>query len=172
MAPKLETERLSLRAWRKNDFAPYAQFCADENMMTYVGGTKSLAEAWTNFCAMIGEWSVRGMGTFAVEERASGATAGYAGLWFPIDLEEPELCWSLFQGFHGKGYAQEAARRVQVWAAEELGLPPLMNFAHPGNVASHKVARRLGATCLGETILRGAPRLFFRHADIGSGDGA
>ncbi len=71
--------------------------------------------------------------------------------------------WSLCKGFEGKGYAIEAARRVQLWAHEK-GLQALMSFVHPENLPSQSsVAKRLGATLLSPTILRGEPRLRFRH---------
>ena len=163
MIPELATERLILRPWNRDDFTAFAAFHGDRELTRYIGGPSSTVEAWRGFCAMVGEWDLNGIGMFAVEVRATGQLAGYAGLWFPIDLKEPELCWGLFEGFSGKGYATEAARRVQVWAQQVLGLPALMSFIHPDNFASQKVAERLGAVCEGETELRGSPRLFMRH---------
>ncbi|MGI9372482.1 MAG: GNAT family N-acetyltransferase, partial [Hyphomicrobiales bacterium] len=52
---------------------------------------------------------------------------------------------------------------VQVWSEQELGLPALMSFVHPNNIASRKVAERLGATNTHDTELRGEPRHFMRH---------
>ncbi len=163
MIPELISARLRLRTWRKEDFAPYTAFYGDKDMARYVGGTRNEIDSWNAFCAMIGEWDLRGYGTFAAEELATGAIAGYAGLWHPIDLGEPELCWGLFRDFHGRGYATEAAKRVKQWANIDLGLPPLMSYTHPDNLASQKVALRLGAECQGETTLRGQPRFIFRH---------
>ncbi|MGI9481179.1 MAG: GNAT family N-acetyltransferase [Hyphomicrobiales bacterium] len=163
MIPELATERLILRGWMREDFPAYAAFYGNADFTRYIGGPCTPAQAWHGFCAMIGEWQLHGFGTLAIEVRASGETAGYAGLWFPPDIDEPELCWGLFEGYHGKGYATEAVRRVQVWAQQVLGMPALMSFVHPENFASRKVAERLGAYCESETELRGSPRLFMRH---------
>ena len=163
MTPELHTERLILRGWRREDFPVYAAFLGDKTLTRFIGGPRSLGEAWDDFCALTGEWAMIGMGTFAIEVRATSECAGYAGLWCMPELEEPELCWGLFEGHHGKGYATQAARRVQVWAEQELALPALMSFVHPDNIASRKVAERLGAVHERDTELRGEPRLFMRH---------
>ncbi|MDX8449892.1 GNAT family N-acetyltransferase [Mesorhizobium captivum] len=163
MIPTLESERLVLGGWRKNDFPAHAAFFADEQRMRYMGGPKSECEAWTAFAAMLGEWVLNGYGMFAVQLKETGSVVGFVGLWHPSYIDEPELAWSLYAGFEGRGYAVEAARRVQVWTARDLGLPPLMTFIHPENLPSQAVAKRLGATPLPPTTLRGEPRLFFRH---------
>lgn len=163
MIPELHTERLIMRGWRREDFPAFAAFYGDPALTRHIGGARKIGEIWQGFCALIGEWELNGMGAFALEVRASGELAGYAGLWFPPDIAEPELCWGLFEGFHGRGYATESARAVQVWAQRSLGLPALMSFVHPENAASRKVAERLGAVLECETELRGEPRLFMRH---------
>lgn len=166
MIPRLETDRLRLRDWRLADFAQFAALRGDPALQAYVGGARSREAAWEDFCACAGQWAVRGVGVFLVAERESDAAVGFAGLWFPPDLAEPELCWSLFPGHCGKGYATEAAAAAQDWAAREHGLDPLMSFVHPDNRASRAVAERLGARLAGETMLRGAARLIYRHRTI------
>ncbi|MCF6117428.1 MAG: GNAT family N-acetyltransferase [Mesorhizobium sp.] len=163
MIPTLETERLVLRGWRKEDFPAHAAFYADHKRMRYMGGPKSEWEAWTVFAAMLGEWVLSGYGLFAVQLRETRSVIGRVGLWHPSYLDEPELAWSLYAGFDGRGYATEAARRVQVWTARDIGLPALMSFVHPENLPSQAVARRLGATLLPATTLCGEPHLRFRH---------
>lgn len=163
MTPVIESERLILRGWRKDDFPDFAAFCADEERTRYIGGPRNEYQAWTIFAAHMGEWAFNGFGFFAVTGKEDGIVVGYSGLWQPPYIEEPELAWSLYEGFEGKGYAVESARRVQRWATHELGLPPLMSFVHPENLPSQAVAERLGATPLPSTTLRGEPRLRFRH---------
>ena len=164
MIPVLEIERLRLRGWQRGDFDAYAAFRADPEMAGRLpGGPLDRTASWNKLCETIGQWTLRGYGIFALEERESGHLAGYSGLWHPVDLEEPELTWGLFAGFHGRGYATEAARAVQHWAHEEAGLPPLMSFVHPDNTPSIRVAERLGATLERRGKLRGLDRLVYRH---------
>ncbi len=162
--PTLETDRLRLRHWDVKDFEAYAALRTDAELQRYVDGPVSKEKAWEDFCAEPGQWALRGFGVFLVAEKESDAAAGFAGLWYPPDLAEPELCWSLFPGHMGKGYATEAAEEAKRWASEELGLPPLMSFVHPENLASQKVAERLGAKFVETTTLRGTPQLFYRHS--------
>ncbi len=166
--PTLETERLILRQWRRNDFEPLRAFLANGEANRYrgIGKAATTPEAWRFLCEKIGEWHLRGTGEFALEAKASGNLIGWAGLWHPIELEEPELAWSLFPAAQGNGYATEAAARVMRWAAHDLGLPPLFSFVHPDNHPSRRLAERLGATLTGETTLRGQPRLLYRHRDL------
>ncbi|EKF19060.1 GNAT family N-acetyltransferase [Nitratireductor pacificus] len=163
MTPVLESERLILRGWKPEDFSAYAAFCADPERTRHIGGPRDAFQAWTSFASMPGAWALHGYGMFAVQPKDSDGVAGHVGLWHPPLIDEPELAWSLYEGFEGKGYAVEAARRVQVWAAEMLNLPPLMSFVHPDNLASQAVAKRLGAEPMSPTELRGEPRLRFRH---------
>lgn len=163
MTPTIETERLRLRGWEMRDFEAYAALRTNAELQRYIRGAVSRDVAWSDFCACAGEWALSGLGVFLVAERESDAAVGYAGLWFPPDLAEPELCWSLFPGNTGRGYATEAARAARAWAYDAHGLAPLMSFIHPDNEASKAVAQRLGARLERETTLRGMPRLLYRH---------
>ena len=172
MTPVLETDRLVLRGWKSEDFPAYADYWADpERTQFFISGTQNKAEAWQHFTAMAGEWALRGFGQFAITLKSDGGHAkavGHAGIWYPPDLEEPEMAWSLYPGNDGHGYATEAGKEVLSWANSHLGLPPLMSFVHPDNQPSIGVAKRLGATFERETTLRDDPRLVFRHADFNS----
>ncbi len=165
--PELETERLTLRQWRLADFDAVAGFLTDADATRLLGnGARTHHEAWDWFCAAVGVWQLTGRGLFALEAKTSGGLLGWCGLWHPVDLDEPELAWSLFPSAQGSGFATEAARRVQRWAAQDLGLPPLFSFVHPDNHPSRAVAERLGAEIESETTFRGRPRLVYRHRRI------
>lgn len=164
----LHTERLTLRQWHLNDFDALAAFLADADANRYRGSGRVLTreEAWAHMCEVIGQWSLRGYGQLALAETSTGRLVGWAGLWHPIFLDEPELAWSLFPAAQGRGYATEAASRVMRWAAQDLRLPPLFSFVHPDNTPSRKLAERLGAVLEGDTQFRGQPRLIYRQRDL------
>src|SRR5687767_1250386 len=81
----LETDRLILRMLRASDFDAYAEMHADPAVMRYIGDGQPLARpmAWRSLATMIGHWSLRGYGLWAVEERSSGKLVGRIGFWNP-----------------------------------------------------------------------------------------
>lgn len=166
MIPELRTKRLYLRGWREADFGPYAALRTDPVLMAFVGGHRSPEQAREEFDQETEQWVRLGYGTFVAALQETDQAVGFAGLWHPEELHEPELCWSLFPEHTGKGYATEAAEAVLVWAGKELGLPPLMSFIHPDNRPSQAVVERLGAERQADTMFRGAPRRFYRHHRI------
>ncbi|RKZ90463.1 MAG: N-acetyltransferase [Gammaproteobacteria bacterium] len=164
MIPTIETERLRLREWRINDFDGYLALTTNTELQRYVlGGAKSKQQAWDDFCAISGQWVLRGVGIFLIADRKTDKARGFTGLWFPLDQEVPELCWSLFPGNMGKGYATEAAIAARQWVYENRQYHQLVSYIHPDNVASCVVAERLGAKLKSRIKLYGEDRLLFLH---------
>jgi RimJ/RimL family protein N-acetyltransferase len=163
---ELETDRLRLRQLRERDHAPLVDFYADPQMTRYLGGTANAADTWQWLLAAIGHWSVRGFGYFALEEKASGAFCGAAGLIKNFDWPELEVGWRVLREQQGRGYATEAARRVRDYAYDELGATTLVSYIDPENRPSIRVAERLGAHHDGTIELRGRPAEVYRHPSL------
>jgi len=161
--PVLETERLRLRGWRDEDHAPFAAFCAGAATAPYLGGPCGPAEAWRRMANQIGHWVLRGYGSWALEEKAGARWVGYCGLWNPHGWPEPEVMWGLATSDHGRGFATEAATRARYFAYQELGWSTLISCIDPDNVASQRVAQRLGATLERSIELRGNKADIYRH---------
>ena len=143
----LETERLVLRPFRDADVDAYAALCADPQVMKFLnatGSTISRADAWRQMSMYLGHWELRGFGTWAVEERATGRFAGRVGLHYPDGWPDRELGWTLAREFWGKGYAGEAARAAITHAFGTLGWSHLVSLIHPDNHPSARLAERLG----------------------------
>ena len=154
----LETERLIMRQFREADTDEYAELCADEEVMRYVGG-KALtrAEAWRQMAMLVGHWQLRGYGFWAVEEKASGALVGRVGCWRPEGWLDFEVGWTLARKFWGRGYATEAARAAMGYAFTRLGREHVVSIIHPDNVRSIRVAERLGERYLRDWEVHGFP---------------
>jgi RimJ/RimL family protein N-acetyltransferase len=144
--PVLETERLTLRGWREEDLAPFYAFCSDATTERFLGGPGNAGDAWRRMASQVGHWVMRGYGSWALEERASGRWVGYCGLWNPHGWPDREVMWGLAAGGRGRGYATEAARCARDYAYRQLGWATLVSCIVPDNVASRRVAERLGAT--------------------------
>jgi RimJ/RimL family protein N-acetyltransferase len=163
MIPELFTERLLLRGFRPDDFPPLSQFWGEAETARFVGGICNEEDAWRRLAAMVGHWSLRGYGMWALEDRTSGAFLGYCGLWNPHGWPEPEIGWGLLKTHQGKGYVTEAALRARDYAYNELGWTTMISFIALENRPSIRVAERMGASFEREAVNRGWTGGIYRH---------
>ena len=148
MIPMLTTERLILRAHRADDFEPYAAMMADPGVarfLTLDGQPQSRADAWRALAAVIGCWTLRGFGMWAVEERATRRYVGRVGPWQPEGWPGFEIGWGTAPEAQGKGYATEAAVAAAAWSFATLGVDRILHIIRPDNAPSQAVAKKLGA---------------------------
>ncbi|CTQ33431.1 GNAT family N-acetyltransferase [Jannaschia rubra] len=143
--PVLTTERLTLRGPRLSDFDAYAAFRASDRM-AHLGGPVDRPTAWHQFCALGGQWILRGYGRWIVTLTGDDAPLGVVGLFHPDDWPEPEIAWSLFDGAEGRGIAQEAARAARDHAYGTLGWTTAISLVADDNRRSQALARRMGCT--------------------------
>jgi len=161
MAPTLTTDRLSLRGWRDEDLDAYAEITADPEVMRFMGGVIDRAQTWREMAVFAGHWALRGYGIWVVER--DGALIGRIGLWQPDGWPGLEVGWLLGREAWGRGYATEAARASIEYAWRELGADQLISLIDAENVASQRVAQRLGMHELGDHYsLRGQPLVIHR----------
>ncbi|KEI70549.1 GNAT family N-acetyltransferase [Endozoicomonas elysicola] len=144
--PTLETDRLILRGFNEQDVEPYAQMCADPEVMKYIGTGQTLSseESWRGLAMLIGHWELRRFGMWAVEEKLSGQFVGRVGLYNPEGWPGIEVGWALAREYWGKGYATEAAHRSVQWGFENTGADALISLIIPENTASINVSERIG----------------------------
>ena len=160
--PTLETGRLILRGWRETDIDGFAALYAEPDSR-FIGGPISREDAWRKMAAIIGHWSLRGYGAFAVDEKQTGTFVGYCGPWYPLGFPEPEIGWGLLPATRGKGYATEAARCTLKFAFEKLRWSTAISLIAPDNKSSLRVAERLGSYLDGSTEIRGLKCGIYRH---------
>src|SRR5688500_10145889 len=111
-APTLETERLTLRAYRKDDFRPHLAIVGDDEVMRFVGGKGITPEdCWRRASASVGSWVLRGFGGWAVVHRSDGRLVGTLSLfnaWRDMEPQfgdDPEMGWIFAKQVHGQGIA-------------------------------------------------------------------
>lgn len=160
--PVLETARLTLREPREGDLDAMAAFYASDRSR-WVGGPCDRFAAAGRLLAGLGHWALRGYGWWVLEERASGAVAGRAGIAFLDGWDEPELGWHLYDGFEGKGLAYEAVLAARRHAAQAWGMAAPISYIAHDNARSRALAERLGARVEREGMVVGHPCLVYRH---------
>lgn len=142
---RIETERLILRPPLSEDFDGWAAFMADEEAARHLGGAQPRSVAWRGFLSMAGAWAIQGFAMFSVIEKSSGRWIGRLGPWMPEGWPGTEVGWGLAREAWGKGYAAEGAVATIDWAFEHLGWSEVIHTIAPDNVASVRVAEKLGS---------------------------
>jgi RimJ/RimL family protein N-acetyltransferase len=159
----LETERLRLRMFTKDDLEPYCAMGADPEVMRFVGEGKPLTrtDAWRHIAIFLGTWQLRGYGTWAVEDKASRQFLGRVGYIHPEGWPGIELGWALARPFWGRGLATEAARACLKHCFSSFGFTRVVSLIHPENRRSIAVAERLGESKEDLTEIFGKPALIY-----------
>jgi len=151
--PTIETERLILRVPQESDLDGWAEFMADEEAARFLSGVQPRAAAWRGMATMTGAWTLKGFSMFSVIEKESGRWAGRLGPWQPEGWPGTEVGWGIHPAHWGKGFASEGAAAAIDWAFETLGWTEVIHCIDPDNLASIRVAERLGSTDRGPGIL-------------------
>jgi RimJ/RimL family protein N-acetyltransferase len=168
-APTLETGRLRLRAWRREDFRPYHAIMSEPAVHRFFGAEPiGQEECWRRICAAAGNWLINGFGGLAVERLSDGNLVGNVGLftaWRDIEPEfgdEPEMGWIFATETHGTGMAHEAASALLAWTEASLPSQPIWAIISEGNEPSFKLAARLGFKPLNLVDYHGPTRVLQR----------
>ena len=85
-----------------------------------------------------------GYGLFSVILKATDELIGDCGLEQMEDQGAAELGYDFRSDFWNQGFATEAATAVQVYAFDVLRLPQLISLIRVGNLASKRVAEKVG----------------------------
>jgi [ribosomal protein S5]-alanine N-acetyltransferase len=143
---RLETERLRMRRYRPDDLDDlYAMFSDPEHMRWYPAPFDlESTQAWLD--RQIAAYGTRGYALWIVEDRASGAFLGTAGptLQTVEDVDEVEIGWHTRPGRKGEGIAPEAGAAARDWAFANLEVDHLISLVLPENLASCRVAEKIG----------------------------
>jgi RimJ/RimL family protein N-acetyltransferase len=169
-APRIETERLVLRQWCKDDFRPYHAILQHPDVHRHFGPNPMGAEeCWRRLMASVGGWQFNGFGTWAVERKSDAKLVGNVGLftaWRNLEPEfgeEPEMGWIFAAETHGQGLASEGCKAALDWARINLQPTPIWAIIAPANEPSLKLAERLGFERVHETPYHDAPTVVLRR---------
>ena len=146
----LETKRLILQRQVSEDLvALWALYCDPEITQYIPDAPKTLEEAREEL-----DWHKNGhprnpdLGLWATIHKETGRFIGRCGLlpWTIDGQEEVEVAYTIARDFWGQGLATEAAQGIVRYAFERLNLTRLVCMIEPENIASMKVAEKIGMT--------------------------
>jgi RimJ/RimL family protein N-acetyltransferase len=118
------------------------------------GSPPSAAEVWRRMAMALGQWGLRGYGMMAVDD--SEGFVGRLGIHHPYDALDPQLSYLLCRRAWGRGYATEGAGLIRDWMFALHGPQRLISEIACENLASARVAAKLGAVKCGILVRPGA----------------
>ena len=137
----IETQRLRLRAFQPNDWQAVYEYTSDPDVMRYIPEGPFTPEQAQAFVA-----DNRGEHARAVAVLLTPADMLIGHLMFHpwFAPQTYELGWVFHRAYHGHGYATEAAAALLRYSFEALHLHRIIATCQPQNVASCRVAEKLG----------------------------
>ena len=155
----LTTDRLFLRRFHILDAEAMFQIFCDPTIMRFSDGvkTREWVHDWLRTCLerYYQRW---GFGPYAVVEQSGQNVIGYCGLFFFPDIHgqsEVEVGYRLVRSAWGQGYATEAGQAVRDYAFTVLGIKRLIAIIDPSNLASIRVAEKIGMKYEKDVMLEG-----------------
>ena len=147
----IETERLLLRNWRDEDFAPFLEATNTPAVMRWLGGVRDPASLNERLRIFISWQEERGFTFWLVERKADGEILGFCGIKIADDSGSPveglhEIGWRLREEAWGQGYAKEAAIASLDHAFGVIGAEQVVALTVDGNTPSWGLMERLGMT--------------------------
>ena len=164
----VETERLMLRHFEWSDLDALAAIMADADVMRFVGNgspktreqTRRLLGFWIDDNARAWDEHTLArlpqlcraverdahLSLWAAVERRTNKLVGRCGLlaWDLEGTKEVEVGYLLAKSHWGRGLATEAAAAVRDYAFDRLAVERLISLVQPGNIASQRVATKIG----------------------------
>ena len=139
------TPRLRFREMAESDLDVMAALLGDPAVMRYYPRPRTRAEAGEWIAWNRRNYAEHGYGLWILETH-DGEFVGDCGLtWQPVGGEQVlEVGYHVLPAHQGRGYATEAARACLELATGAIGQQHVVAIVHPDNVASRRVAERIG----------------------------
>lgn len=148
----LETRRLVIREMKRSDVESLHILFSDPLFMRFWPVfDRSRTEQWVEESLL--SYAQYGFGLWALTLRGSDEAIGDCGLDIIKGLEgttEIQIGWHVRRDLWGQGLATEAALACRDYGFDHLGLSQLSALIHPENIASRRVAEKIGMVLLGQ----------------------
>jgi [ribosomal protein S5]-alanine N-acetyltransferase len=150
----LETSRLRLREFSRDDADALARVISDPETMRYYPAPFDRAgvEQWIE--RNMRRYAESGHGLWGVVSKSSGELIGDCGLTIQnVDgVGELEVGYHVRRDLWGQGLATEAARACRDYGFTRLSRERIISLIRPENMASRRVAEKNGMEVWRETV--------------------
>jgi [ribosomal protein S5]-alanine N-acetyltransferase len=137
----IETQRLWIRQFERDDWQDVADYASDAEVTTYLPeGRRTVEQTKAFVTENLGEPAT----AFAVVLKAERRLIGHMPFhpWFAPRTFE--IGWVLNKRYHERGFATEAAAALLDYGFEALTLHRVIATCQPENVASYRVMEKIG----------------------------
>jgi RimJ/RimL family protein N-acetyltransferase len=129
-----------------------------------LGGPRTRAQVEAMVDDYLAHWARHGYGPWVFFDRDTGELVARGGLRRTVVAghEETEVGWAVASSWWGRGLATEVGHAGVVAGFHEVGLPELVSFTLPDNLASRRVMEKVGFTYERDTDHAGLPHVLYR----------
>ena len=143
----IETDRIILRKFIKDDYNAVFEFSSNWDVMKYTGdkmlespeqAKKIITDVWFS------DYKKYGYGRFAVIYKPENKLIGFAGLKYLPELDETDIGFRFLPEYWGKGIATEVSKEIINYGFTKLKLENIIGIAMANNIGSCKVLEKIG----------------------------
>jgi RimJ/RimL family protein N-acetyltransferase len=142
--PRVESPRLTLRAYEAEDFEAFASLNADQAVRAHVGEPLSRYEARRLFDTFVAMEDSPSREAWAVVCKDTEQYIGHCWLVLREGAACPEIGFLIDRRHWGCGYGTEVARAVVDYALRQAGYTRIVATVDPDNAAALRVLERAG----------------------------
>ena len=144
MIPQIETARLQLRQFVRDDLDRLSRIYRNPELMRYVGKDTRTREETQSAIVSILKHYQQGFGIWAVVYKDDSKLISVCGLCFLDNTSEVELGYLLDKWYSEKGLATENSHASLKYGFEVVKLKRIVAIAKPGNIAFRCVMEKVG----------------------------
>jgi ribosomal-protein-alanine N-acetyltransferase len=161
--PLLTTPRLLLRPFTHADLYPLFDILQEPDIFKYFPrpGPPPLEKVERIINEQLVQYDEYGFGQWAVETHQKPGLIGWCGLNHLPDTDEDEVAYLLSGSARGQGFATEGAQASLEFGFGTACLNHIIALVHPENMASRRVAEKLGMALLDRKFYWGMECLRF-----------
>jgi [ribosomal protein S5]-alanine N-acetyltransferase len=165
---EVDTKRLLLRGIPERESRVFHEIVGDPTVMAHwhPGADPDVAATRDRILAIQRHWREHGFGDWGVEENASGYLIGFSGLHYIDGMREVNLGYAFRRDAWRRGFGTEVCRKVLDVGLNTLGLGEIVAVISPANIASMRLAEKVGMAYWKKTTWSGLPRIVYRIAQL------